>query len=186
MFEMMALAGGFWFFLFMVAVLVGGVIVSEMDSFFAGTVTFVLTLAGLQMFGYPILASILGNPIFLLIFLGIYVAAGSAYAVFYRYPRFLKKNDTHIKDRYKQYLRSQSLVDNDEAFDAFVDSPDYSKYRPGNNKDAIANWVLMWPWALFWDLLHRPIIWAYDNMYVGIGAALERVGKSVTRKIVGR
>lgn len=186
MFEMMALAGGFWFFLFVMAVLVGGVIVSEMDSFFAGTITFILTLSGFQLFGYPIFASILGNPIFLLIFLAIYVAAGSAYAVFYRYPRFLKKSDDDIKERYRNYLRSERLEDNDEAFEAFMDSAEYAKYRPGRNKDAIANWVLMWPWSLFWDLLHRPIIWVYNNAYIGIGQALDRVGKNITRKIVGR
>jgi hypothetical protein len=184
MFEMMALAGGFWFFLFVMVVLVVGVIASEMDSFFAGTVTFVLTLAGLQLFGYPIFTAILGYPIFLLIFLAIYVAAGSAYAVFYRYPRMLNSNKDKIRSEYEYFLRDGNKFESDQSYDEFMDSYRYQTFRPGSNLDSISTWVLMWPWGLFWDLLHRPIIWIYNNMYTGIGQALEKVGKSVTRRIL--
>lgn len=186
MFEMMALAGGFWFFLFVMFVLAAGIFSSEMDSFFAGSITFLLTLGGLQLFGYPILGSVIANPLLVLVLIAIYIAAGSAYAIFYRYPRFLKSNFEDIQHMYKNFLNNQNMLENEESFERFIESKEYRYYRPGQNKDAISSWVLLWPWALLWDLLHRPVIWVYNNAYTGIGLALEKTGKAVTRKIVRR
>ena len=127
----------------------------------------------------------LGTSIFVLPVLIIaYVLAGSAYAIWYRYPRFLKSNQDAIRESYDKFLKSKNLDENDQSYEAFLDDEAYLRYRPGKNLNSIFNWVLMWPWGLAWDLLHRPIVYTYNTMYAWIGSGLESVGKWQTRRIL--
>lgn len=182
MFESIALIGGFWFFLYVVAFLVGGVIVSEFDDFFSAIVTLVvMILAGEFLFGVPFLATIALNPLMVFVFIIGYIIFGAANAILWKYPTYLHDNKEHIKDDYENYLEAQKLVDNEESKDSFINSDYYSRYRPGSNLNAIFSWVLMWPWTLLWDVAHRPFTWIYNSFYNWIGQSLEAVGKRVTK-----
>jgi hypothetical protein len=187
MFELIALTGGFWFFCFVILVLVVGIVSAEIDSIFGGVLTIVLFALGSQLlFGIPVLQTVLADPLLILLVLLLYTMVGIAYAVGFRYPRWLKDRATSIimeYDRYVAFAKHQGLSTDKEAF---RQSNYYSEYRPGHNTDVITAWIVLWPWAVFWDLCHRPFRWVYNNLYTVVGDMLNKIGAEVTDKIIDK
>jgi hypothetical protein len=184
-----AFAGGFggvWFALFVLLFIVAGVFASEYDSFFGGTITFAVGLIGLDLlFGVPILETIVANPISLLVFLALYVAAGSAYAGLWRWVRYIKKHSYEIDEGYRRWAKDASKSGEPTDFDSYLESNDY-RYKASRHKDKLASWVLMWPFGLLWDLMHRPARWLWNTVYDNLGVMFDRIGKQTARNIHGK
>lgn len=181
MFESLALVGGFGFFLFMLAVLVVGIVSAEFDSIFGGIITLLFFSIGAQIiFDYPILSTVLANPLW--IFIGVvgYTVVGMLYAVYIKYVRFLKKYESEIVAEWKVYKD----LNPERTHDDFLGSSAYRPYTPKRNIDKITAWVVLWPWAVIWDLSHRPFIFIYDNVYSITGRMLDAAGKRVTKKML--
>ena len=184
-----AFAGGFsgvGFALFFLLFLTAGVFASEYDSFFGGTATFIVGLLSLDMlFGVPIFETIVNNPFSILLFLAIYIAAGSAYAGLWRWVRYIKQNSYAIDEGYVRWARDASKNGEPADFDAYLESDDY-RYKASRHKDKLACWVLMWPFGLLWDLMHRPARWLWNTVYNNLGVMFDRIGKQTARNIHGK
>jgi hypothetical protein len=190
MFELFALIGGFWFFLFLIAVFACGIWSAEYDNMFGGTFTLVAFAVGAQLFGVPVFATILANPLLLVVGVVAYIGVGLAYGVMYRYADYLRFRAAHIKMKWGEfqieYKKTNDLDDSVPTRDEFRKSYQYREFTPSSNADRIAAWVMMWPWAVVWDLCHKPLRWAYNNMYSLAGKALDRVGEKVSNKILDK
>jgi|TARA_R110000851_G_scaffold139771_1_gene276968 hypothetical protein len=191
MFELFALVGGFWFFLFVIAIFACGIWSAEYDNMFGGTFTLLALAAGAQfLFGIPVYQTILANPLLLVVGVVAYIGVGLAYAVMYRYADYLRFRADHIKMKWGEfqieYKKTNDLDDSVPTRDEFRKSYQYREYTPSSNADRIAAWVMMWPWAVFWDLSHKPLRWVYNNMYSLAGKALDRVGAKVSDKILDK
>jgi len=181
MFETLALVGGFWFFLFVVFIAAFGIFAAEIDSAFAGTITLVLLAVGAQfLFSIPVWQSIVANPFLVIVGIAVYIAIGLAYGVMFRYADFLRKNSDSITRSWKSFQKDRPQATTSE----FRKSYEYRDFTPSYNSDRIAAWVMLWPWAAFWDLCHKPIRWAGRSVYRLAGNMLDRVGEKVSDKII--
>jgi hypothetical protein len=190
MFELFALVGGFWFFLFVIAIFVCGIWSAEYDNMFGGTFTLVALAAGAEfLFNVPVIATIIANPLLLVGGVVAYIGVGMAYAVLYRYADFLRQRASAIKIAWGEFqiaYKKDNDTTGEPTRDMFRQSYQYQAYSPKYNADRIAAWVMMWPWAVFWDLSHKPIRWVYDTMYKFASRVLEKVSASVSNKILDK
>lgn len=179
-------AGSIWLNLFVICVIFGGILASNFDTVVAGFLFIVFTIIGLHAFDYPVVSHVdigLGGAILMGF---VYLMIGSAYGVLYRYPRFLNSRRDSINSAYKTFL-SQDKVDltsHDTVQAQFISSYYYRTFTPKHNADRISNWVLMWPWALFWDLTHRPFIWLYKGVYKILESILNNISEAVVGRII--
>ena len=172
----------FWFLAFAVVFTMSGIFASEFENFLAGTATFIIGLASLQwLFHVPVWESIVENPISVLLYLALYVVAGSIYTLLWRWPEYLRDNSRNINEGYNSFIHSNAKGTREEFF-----ASRYYLYRASNCKENIATWVLTWPFSLSWELLRKPIKYAYRLTYSILGDAFEKVGRSVTNRILNK
>jgi hypothetical protein len=111
MFELLALTGGFWFFLFVIFVLVIGVVSTEFDSFFGGGITLILLGAGAQfLFDIPVWSSIVANPFLVIAGLVAYIAVGITYGVYFRYADYIRKSANYIKHDWEEFKKKTQAL----------------------------------------------------------------------------
>lgn len=189
--ELLAFAGGLGFAAFFILFFIAGIVVSEFDSFFMGTLTLISGLAIMQwVFGVPIWASIVSNPFIVLLILGVYIAVGSMYTAFWRFPNFINKHKDRIQSNYESYIRNTfnaktsdefaKYLKDDNNFENYLDSNHY-EYKASKNKDRLSSWVLMWPFAVAWELMHKPAIWLWETIYYNLGDLFDNVSKRTAR-----
>lgn len=169
------------FIIFLLVAIGIAILAAESDSWVYTTTVFISTFAALDfVFGVPIWATILSNPLTIIMFTFIYVAVGAAYTAIWRWPVALRDKSEQIQDSYESYLKNHKEHNKKD----FIDSNAYSKYTASYNKSSLANWVLAWPFSLAWELARKPAIWLWNNIYHSLGNLFEHIGKSVTNKIL--
>lgn len=167
--------------IFLLVVLAIGILAAESDNWVFTTATFITTLASLDFFfGVAIWATIVANPLTILLFTFIYVAIGAAYTAIWRWPVALRDSAEDIKDSYDDYIKKHQGHTKED----FMASYSYSKYTASSNKSSLANWVLAWPLSLIWELARKPAIWIWNTSYEVLGKLFERVGKRVSANIL--
>jgi hypothetical protein len=175
--------GGAWLAIFMLAFIVVGVIANELDSFFMSAATLLIGFVGLQwMFGLPIWQTIAANPFVLILYIAVYVAVGSLITGLWSWPNYIREHAKDIDYAFEEYVRSQKRGGHEVTFDQFLDSRSY-EFRASNRKDQLAAWVMMWPFGLLWDLIHRPARWIWNAVYYNLGDVFETISKYTARKI---
>ena len=205
MFEMMLIgAGSIWLAIFALVVFASLVYSVEKDSFMLGGAILIISAVIAEFaFSIPIWASIVANPLMLVLYLAVYIAAGSLYAGFWKLPGFVRKNSSIIQRDYESWKKDKFRSDNhwadkvrqhvkgdpeptptvDVSFDAFLDSDSY-RFKVRKNKDRVASWVLLWPCGVTWELMHKPFIWLWESVYYGLGEVFERINRDTARKIL--
>lgn len=205
MFEMMLIgAGSIWLAIFALVVFASLVYSVEKDSFMLGGAILIISAVIAEFaFSIPIWTSIVANPLMLVLYLAVYIAAGSLYAGFWKLPGFVRKNSSIIQRDYESWKKDKFRSDNhwadkvrqhvkgepeptptvDVSFDAFLDSDSY-RFKVRNNKDRVASWVLLWPCGVTWELMHKPFIWLWESVYYGLGEVFERINRDTARKIL--
>lgn len=188
MFEALALLGGFWFFLFVIFILAAGILCAEFNNFFGAGATLVGLAAGSQfLFGIPVWSSIIENPFLVIVGIVAYAAIGMFYAIVFRYADYLRKNKHNIRAAWGDFQVSYKKghgEDSNPTREEFRKSLQYRDFTPSYNSEKITAWVMMWPWAVFWDLCHKPVRWVYNNMYSFAGRMLDAVGARISDKIL--
>jgi hypothetical protein len=199
---------GFWLGLYLLVALGSLIWASETDSFFVGiSVLIVAWAVGEWVFGIPILASIIANPLMLIVYTVLYVAFGAIYTRMWKLPNFVKKNRDNIQTSYDRWKDLQSRQHDmdwrervrgvlpgekkekeekptvDVSFETFLNSSSYT-YSVRNNKDRVASWVLLWPASIIWELSHKPFIWVWEQVYYGLGRVFEKANHDMARKIL--
>lgn len=177
----LAAAGGTWFAIFSLLILIVGIASAEYDSFVGGTATLLVGLLGADLiFGYPIFASILANPLLAVLAVALYVMVGSAYTGLWKWPDYIRSQAENIESSYGTWM---SIRKENVNFDDFLDSREYNYHRASSNKERLSAWVLMWPFSMFWELARKPAKWAFNTTYEMLGTTFERVGKSTAKKM---
>jgi len=168
--------------IFLLVALAIGILAAESDNFVFTTAVIISTFAGLDLFfGWPIWASILANPFTILLFAFGYLIVGSAYTAIWRWPEFLRDNKDKIRNDFAKYIKEHVGATEEQ----YMNSANYTyNYSASSNKTSLANWVLAWPLSLTWELARKPAIWLWDNVYELLGTTFDRIGKSVSRKIL--
>lgn len=196
---------GFWLGLYLLIAFGSLIWASETDSFFVGIgVLMVAWAIGEWVFGIPILASIIANPLMLIVYGVLYIAFGSLYTRMWKLPNYIRKNSSAIQRSYENWkdlvTRQHSMDWRDKirdtlpgekaekqavdvSFDRFLNSDSY-EYSVRKNKDRVASWVLLWPASIVWELSHKPFVWAWEKVYYGIGRVLEKANHDMARKVL--
>jgi hypothetical protein len=196
---------GFWLGLYLLIAFGSLIWASETDSFFVGIgVLMVAWAIGEWVFGIPILASIIANPLMLIVYGVLYIAFGSLYTRMWKLPNYIRKNSSAIQRSYESWkdlvTRQHSMDWRDKirdtlpgekaekqavdvSFDRFLNSDSYG-YSVRKNKDRVASWVLLWPASIVWELSHKPFVWAWEKVYYGIGRVLEKANHDMARKVL--
>lgn len=192
MFEAMLIsAGGLWLGLFGLVVLSGILWASSADSFILGSAVIFISLVAAQfLFAIPVWAAITANPFMLLVYVLLYGAIGAVYTALWRLPNYVKKNANYIQNDYNSWKEDRQKRNSkghnevlDTSYDAFLNSA-YYNYSVKNNKDRVASWVLLWPTSLTWELIHKPFVFIWDNVYYGLGKVFEKVNHDYAKKIL--
>lgn len=192
MFEAMLIsAGGLWLGLFGLVVLASLIWASEIDSFILGSAVILISAAVAQyVFAIPVWATLIANPLMLILYIAVYVAIGSVYAAMWKLPNYVNKNANRIENDYGRWKENQTKTSwgkkdetADVSYDTFLDSP-YYEYSVKNNKDRVASWVLLWPASLTWELMHKPFVWLWDSVYYGLGKVFEKINRDQAKKIL--
>jgi len=172
----------FWFIVFAVIFIAAGILASEIENFAIGTGTFIIGLVILQwMFNIPIWQSIVDNPLSIILYLTLYTIAGAVYTLLWRWPEFIRENATYISDEYKSYKKHHPEGTNSD----FLGSS-YYKFKAGRHTHRFATWILTWPFSLTWELARKPTKYFYNAIYALLGDAFDRVGRSVTNRIINK
>jgi K+-sensing histidine kinase KdpD len=182
---------GAWLVLYMLIFFGSLIWASNEDSFILGIVVFVIGWAIAEFaFSIPIFATILANPLMLIVYMIIYAAAGLLYATMWKMPTYINKNKSRIQSEYNYWKESQIRASRDKkdetadvSFESFLKSSSYS-FSVKNHKDEVASWVLLWPAAVMWELSHKPFIWVWKQVYNKFGAILEDINRNAAHKIL--
>lgn len=178
--ELITLLGGVWFLVFFGFIFIVGVIASEIDNFTLGTTTFIVAMIGAQtLFDVPVWATISDNPLSLVLFLAAFIVVGVIYTALWRWPEFLRDNAKQINADYVDCNRRSA---DKVSFDEYLNSNYYS-FTASKHKDRLATWIITWPFSMVWELSRKPIKYAYNLVYIVVGAAFENIGTSVARRI---
>lgn len=185
--EFLAAFGGAWFGVFTLAVLILGIISAEYDSFFMGSATLLVGLAVADLvFAVPVWASIVANPLMVLLIIALYVAVGALYTALWRWPDWINSRASRIKESFDSWNRNGTDKGHGGSFDEFIDSYAYGAYTAAENKERLSTWTLMWPWSLFWVLANRPARWIWNQSYRVLGQLFDKVGRAQARRSVER
>lgn len=178
-------AGLFWPLIAVIAFVIMGVYASEYDNVLAGIISMVLGLGVLEFIGgYPIWATLVANPLMIFVYALIFLALGAAYAGVWRFRNRVLDGREIIISRYRNYLESKSkpIEDTPQAYEDFLESS-YYPFSASKNKSLLANWTLLWPFALGWELSHKPFIAIYNKIYYWLGDMYDHISKSAARSM---
>lgn len=178
---------GVWLALFAIIFVASATFTATVGNIFW---SFVVLLAGAGilefLIGISILSVLVANPLLVIAVLAIYVGIGAAYTGLWRWPAHLRKHSGVIKLAFDQWRssREKHLADKtkEEAFELFLDSVNYESWHPRRNKERLSTWVLMWPFAMGWELSHKPLIWIFETIYYTLGDMFVSIGKNTARK----
>lgn len=187
MFELFASVGGFGFFVLMMFVIAVGVVSAEFDSILGAMATFIFLAGATMIMGYwPSMPTVAENLFMIFAGLIAYIVVGLVYGVWYRYAGWLKSRKDSIQVEYNRFVGEYKKKNNGDypSNDEFRGSSHYELFTPLYNADRIATWVALWPWAVFWDLCHKPIRFVYNAAYDIAAKALASVSRRISDKII--
>jgi hypothetical protein len=172
----------FWFIIFLMLFIAGGIFASELESFFVGGVLYLASLAMLQwFFDIPVWQSIVDNPFFIALYLFIYTVAGSIFTLLWMWPEHIRESASKLNSRYVDFIKHFPIGTKDE----FLDS-DYYPFKVPKYKQTIAAWILLWPFALAWELLRKPTKYVYKLVYAALGTSFETIGRKVANRALNK
>ena len=135
------------------------------------------------LFDVNILSAVYHNPALLIGIVIGYLLIGAAYVVLWRWPDWLRKEMNNIQCAFESFCKMNKIDKTEQSFERFARSSDYThRYAPSSNAETITVWIMLWPFALFWELLHRPVTWVWNTSYELVGNSLERIGLATVRR----
>ena len=180
---------GVWFALFIIIFAACGTFTASVGNMFWSLVVLAAGAGILEfLIGISVLSILIANPLLVVAVLAIYIGIGAAYTGLWRWPSHLRKHSSVIKSTFENWRSSHEKQlagkSKEEAFEIFLDSAHYSSWHPSRNKERLSTWVLMWPFAMGWELSHKPLIWIFETIYYTLGDMFVAIGKNTARKNV--
>lgn len=180
----MLILADLWLMLFLGGFGILAIIAAEIGSLlFLGVI--LLSFMGLLKFFFDIaiVAIILANPMLIVPIVAGYLLLGVAYAGIWRWPDYIRSKADRIQEAFVAYCKDSNIKRTEEAFREFTDSYRYKNYfGVGSNKERVSMWIMLWPFAMIWELSHRPIIWVWNNVYNMIGTSFTKIGINTARR----
>ena len=179
---------GFWGIAWaLIGVFVIGVMADIEDFFIAPVLAFLIYVAGLELlFDVPVLHTILDHPLTVFAFLAGYVVLGASFTGFWKYPDLLDSKSEDTRKNYNSFLRQEDYDDTPESKEVFMKDTYYNKMHPSNWKAQLSTWVLLWPFVLLVDLMHRPAKWVWNTGYKVLGQWFDSImHKKLDRSLKG-
>lgn len=178
---------GVWLALFAIVFIACGTFTASVGNFFWSAVVLAAGAGVLEfLVGISILSVLIANPLLIVAVIGAYIAVGAAYTGLWRWPAHLRKHSGVIQSVFNQFVDSHAKQlagkTKAEQFEIFLDSDRYSSWHPRSNKERLSTWVVMWPFAMGWELSHKPLIWVFETVYYTLGDMFVAVGKNTARK----
>lgn len=144
-------------------------------------------LGGVDVFG-----TIWNNPVYILVFLALYLVAGTVWAVSKWYI-FVKKIARKYREIKTEFLHSRKLepgdpLDDKQRAELLRQARDSGikevPPRANSNKSRIIGWMVFWPISLVWSLLDDFVKELFTQVYDFIGGFLQRISNRVFKDIV--
>lgn len=172
------------FIAFMVVVIISSIVCAEFESFFfSALVIGAAVVTAHFFFDIPVIQYVLENPMLMIPGLLGYLIVGSLYTILWRWPNWIENRQDSIQRSYNRYCIEYNLEKTSASLAEFIQSTEYkTHYGPAQNKESISVWVMMWPFVLFWELLHKPITWLWEVTYKAISSSLVSVGNRTASK----
>jgi hypothetical protein len=178
---------GVWFALFVIIFAACGTFTASVGNMFWSLVVLAAGAGILEfLVGISVLSILIANPLLVIAVLAIYIGIGAAYTGLWRWPAYLRKHTNIIqivfnrwRDDHPKQLAGKTK---EEAFEAFLDSAHYAEFHPSRNKERLSTWVVMWPFAMGWELSHKPLIWIFETIYYTLGDMFVAIGKNTARR----
>jgi hypothetical protein len=165
-----------WVIVGFVAIFAVGILAAEIESWLLGA-------AALLGFGVFMAAFGMNPANMVFTFTGFilllsYILIGGLYVYFYSWPLWLDKN----KDKINRYWDDFRKKNPESTAEDFLNDYTGQRFRPSSNVNYITNQMVLWPFDLFWELLHKPITWAYNEVYRIMGDLLWNRTKNYMEK----
>ncbi len=178
---------GVWLALFFIIFIACGTFTATVGNIFWSFVVLAAGAGILQfLVGISILSIFIANPLLVIAVLAIYIGIGAAYTGLWRWPAYLRKMSGYIQEMFDRWKHSHAKQlegkSKEAAFEEFLDSSHYAEFHPSRNKERLSTWVLMWPFAMGWELSHKPLIWVFETVYYTLGDMFVAIGKQTARK----
>lgn len=192
--EIFAALSLFWIVMTIGAAIVISIGATELESWFLVALSAVLWFAFVPIvLGVSFLTAMFTlNPLLLLGLFIVYFLVGGLYVLLWAWPEWLEDRRDDIKmrfDLYKDVMIKRDRHDDSQSqltVETFLESKTYSgQFWASNNKSMIVMHIIMWPFDMAWELLNRPIRWAYNSVYNLIINGLNHVTRNKIRKTLG-
>lgn len=176
---------GVWLALFAIVFLACGAWTASIGNLMVSVLVVLAGFIGMDfLFGVSIWGYMLVNPLNFVGVLAVYFLAGAAYVGVWRWPDHIRQMKHYIDLSFQSWRRDRKKENTPAAFEEFLDSSHYTEYTPSRNKERITTWIAMWPFALAWELSHKPIRWITSAVYEALGKVFTQIGKNTARKNV--
>jgi hypothetical protein len=178
---------GVWLALFIIIFAACGTFTATVGNMFWSIIVLAAGAGILQfLVGISILSIFITNPLLVIAVLAIYIGIGAAYTGLWRWPAYLRKMSAYIQEMFDRWKHAHDKQlagkSKEEAFEEFLDSSHYAEFHPSRNKERLSTWVVMWPFAMGWELSHKPLIWVFETVYYTLGDMFVAIGKQTARK----
>jgi hypothetical protein len=157
---------------------IGGSILDSVPALIGGYLNLgTLVIIDLGLISY---AAILSNPALTIGLVIVFLALGVMYAVAWRFPAYVRQNRDIIAGQY-EYWVSQIDLDQDNSFNAFLDTNDY-EFRASNQKEKLLSWTIGWPAHIVWNMFSQPVTWIAVRTYTQAVRLFSESGRHAARQ----
>jgi len=160
-----------------------GVLSIETDSMLMSVATIIIGALTLQFgFNIAIWSFVAANFILLMSLLFLYAGVGAVYTAIWRWPEYIRMNKVHVMHNYTTWSRLRPKTGSDNSFDTFLNSDAY-EFNAGSHKERLANWVIMWPFSMSWEIARKPTKWIYKTLFSVLGDMFQSISHRTARNI---
>lgn len=167
------------------------------EMWVASTFVLVITALMLQFFtDYKVFTYLVNNPLTVLMWAGVYVAAGVIWSMV-KWALYA----LGVKERFNEYcvselndinLHNSGIIDGNVRVERRpvptkeVLLANYNKYKieklpldVKKYKSKITFWMIWWPWSALWTLLNDPIRRFYNMLYNMFGGVFQKISDKI-------
>lgn len=169
-----------WLIIFIIAVIVFGIVSSEIDSWILATFTLLFGLIGLEyLFNMPVWETIRDNPFLIVIYVVLYIFIGIFYSYVWKFPEYIKEHTTAIQREYDNFKKHAGEKG---SFANYLNS-DYYEFSAKDKISEITTWTLSWPFSLLWELSRKPAKWVFSEVWKVVSKKFEIRARNIANKL---
>jgi hypothetical protein len=167
--------------IFILVALVAGIIAAESGSAIFSTGVLISFFVILDIvFDVMIWSAIVTNPLTIIALLLAYLTVGAAYTAVWQWPESLRESAEAIQNIYADWKKNNQTRTRQD----FMRSYEYQPYTASRNSEKLVNWIIIWPFSLFWELARKPVKFLATNVYNTLSKTFTDIGQQVTNNIL--